>query len=105
MMTFCPHCGYRLQVPLINGMTGCHNCRRIVDASPTNRLLSLAWAVRRQNITEPESLVYRHGADAADAEFVIDAAYMESMSHEEFVLHLKETKYADRPKTRLDRAS
>lgn len=105
MMTLCPHCGHNLPHPLVDGISSCGNCRRCCDSSRENRLLSLAWVVRKQDIDDAEPLVYRYGVSREDAELVLKYVAEELYSHEEFYHHLKELKLKDYPERQLDLAS
>lgn len=104
-MTLCPHCGHRLPLPILDGITGCSNCRRVFDSSKHNKMLSLAWVVRKQHISEPDYLVYHHGCSRPDAEFLINFVFEGCYNHEEFARLLKESGYCNHQETRLDRAS
>lgn len=86
-------------------MCGCTNCRRVCDTTRLNRLLSLAWSVRKQDLSEPDYIVYHFGVSREDAEFVLEHVDAGCMSHEEFFHFLKESGYAEQPQRRLDRAS
>jgi Zn-finger nucleic acid-binding protein len=105
MMTLCPYCGHRLSHPIKDGITGCTNCRRVFDTTQFNRLLSLAWVARKQDIADPDWLVHRHGATIEEAEFVVEYVADGCYSHEEFYKLLLESRYAEDPQIRLDRAS
>jgi DNA-directed RNA polymerase subunit M/transcription elongation factor TFIIS len=105
MMIFCPHCGHLLPSPLVEGISSCTNCRRCCDSTRQNKLLSLAWVVRKHNISEADHLVYRYSVSREDAEFVLKYVDVECYSHEEFYHVLKELNLKDYPERQLDRAS
>jgi hypothetical protein len=68
-------------------------------------LLSVAWLVRKSNITDADYLTYRYGVSREDAAFVIEHVADGCYSHEEFYKLLKESKQTDKPILQLDRAS
>ncbi len=92
VIVFCPYCGRELQQPITYGLTSCTNCNRIFDSSKFNRLLSIAWQIRRQDVTCPEFLVNHYDVDPAEAEFVFQYVSDECYSHEDFMRVLEENK-------------
>lgn len=89
MVTYCPYCGHKLAKPIKNGIASCCNCNRIFDSCHRNRLLSLSWLVRKNNVHSSEFLVYS-GHNLEDVEFVIKHIYEECCSHEDFLKILDE---------------
>lgn len=84
MITACPYCGHHLPQVLLDGMSSCINCRRAFDSSNKNLLLSTAWVVRKQNISDPEILVNKFDLSLEDAKFVIEFVDEKCYPHEEF---------------------
>jgi hypothetical protein len=101
----CPYCGHNLPLPIIRGIASCNNCNRVFDSSPINRLLSVAWLVRRRHIQCRDLLVYQFGCtpDEADLveEYVIEGGY----SHEDFLEILRERCISEDYQICLDLAS
>ena len=85
MIGICPYCGRWLERPLLSGITTCDNCHRIFDSSPLNRLLSAAWACRRQHLLDAsvirENYLLEEGELALLQSYVIDGG----CSHDEFL--------------------
>lgn len=90
MIELCPHCGHKLKHPILRGITSCNNCNRVCDSSPFNRLLSAAWLVRRQNVTDPDFLVQRYGYDPIAADLVVEFVSECLYGHEDMIKVLEE---------------
>lgn len=91
-MILCPYCGHKLPQILVEGISSCTNCRRCCDSTQENKLLSLAWVVRKFNITDTETLVNRYLVSKEDVEFVVKFVAEECLSHEEFFKEIKNIK-------------
>lgn len=90
MITLCPCCGHNLPKPLVRGITSCPNCNRVFDSSRLNRLLSGAWIIRRSHVAEAEFLIWRHGFDREDAEFLVETVYDGCRTHDEAIKMIEE---------------
>lgn len=89
MIWCCPFCGFKLKKPVLHGISSCTNCCRVFDTSDTNRLLSAAWLVKRDNICSEEALM-QYGFSHAESKFVIEAIVDSCLLPEELAKLLKE---------------
>jgi uncharacterized C2H2 Zn-finger protein len=51
MMQYCPSCGSAFQNNLNDGLVQCDHCGQVFDSSDYNKLLSAAWAIRREKMS------------------------------------------------------
>jgi hypothetical protein len=90
ILIYCPHCGFHLKRPLVDGISSCTNCKRVFDSSYRNQLLSGAWLVRRRDISDVDSLIYNFNFEPDDADFVVEHVAESYYSHEDFIKLLDE---------------
>lgn len=105
MLTHCPFCGHNLPRPIIHGIAGCNNCFRVFESSPFNRILSVAWLIRRQHITDRDVLIQQYGYDPVVVDLLMEFVVDEGRTHEEFVDVLKRLNISEEYESRLDVAS
>lgn len=88
MIIACPYCGHDLAAPLKDGIGSCHNCSRVFDTCPFNRLLSACWYIRRHSIADINMLEH-HGIEESEGLIALALTYDGDYSHEEIVKILK----------------
>lgn len=75
------------------------------DSSHFNKLMSLQWFVRKNNLDDVDVLVTRYGYDRGDSEFVVEQVWEECLSPEEFYKLIKTNGLPSSKRHRLDLAS
>jgi Zn-finger protein len=88
-MIYCPFCGHNLISRLHDGISNCVNCHRVFDTSQTNRILSAAWHVRRQHLTEIEDLKSNNCLSDQEIDLVLQYVIEKGYTHDEFLKIVK----------------
>ena len=91
MILFCPYCGYRLKIPLINGLSTCDSCNRLFSSDETSKILSYSWMCRKQNINNKDILKSLSKDSLGENAINIINHYIieNNYSHDEFLKAIK----------------
>ena len=87
MIKTCPHCGHDIEKVLKDGLANCLHCNQVFDSSDYNKLLSVAWQIRKNNVTleHVRWMIQDEDLSILVHTFVNDHEY----THAEFVKALK----------------
>lgn len=88
MISSCPNCGHRLGKAIVDGITQCFHCNRVVSTTLMNELLSAAWEARRGNLS-PESIEWQTKLEKDFANLIYHFVCVAGYSHDEFLSFLK----------------
>ncbi len=94
MINYCPHCGFSLDHPILDGISTCKNCSRVFDTSPFVRVLSASWMARKQHLISKDKLL-QHGFKDDEADLVQTYVIENCLPHDEFVKVLLEKGVSD----------
>ena len=88
MIQLCPNCGYQLSCELKDGLSHCSHCNQVFDSSDYNKLLSVAWQIRKEDLSL-EKIKWQTKLDDDLALFVYLFVVEQQYNHQEFSLLLK----------------
>jgi len=88
MINVCPNCGHNLQNKLVNGLSFCKNCNKVLDSNLSNELLAASWQIRKHNITI-EQLQWQTQLEIDLVRFVHYFVFELGYSHDDFFNLLK----------------
>ena len=84
MINYCPHCGFALDHPILDGISTCKNCNRVFDTNPFVKVLSASWMARKQHLTSKDKLL-ECGFTNYEADLVQLHVIENCLPHDEFV--------------------
>jgi len=73
-----------------SGLTSCKNCSSIFQANQENRLLSVAWALRKSRCPEKEKYRFLKFLTEEEVEFIYHHVVEEGYSHDDFLRKLRQ---------------
>ena len=85
MIYVCPFCGRRISRAINNGITTCNNCHRVFDSSSYHRILSAAWSVRQDNISDLDAIKLVYELNDCEAQIVKKYVIDDTYSHDELL--------------------
>ncbi len=89
MIYICPFCGHQLRRELVDGLTACNHCNRMIDSSVYNKLLSGFWVIKQQPHIDFEKFKFHSGLSEAEAIIAYAFANDHCYSLDEFQKALK----------------
>lgn len=95
MIYVCPNCGTSLPKPLTDGICICNACGVLFDSSKQSKLLSASWICRKKYYTI-EQIKDKFGLSEQEAAILDQKINIDNMSHDEFVVYLREIKIPTR---------
>lgn len=84
MISLCPNCGHKLSKDLLDGITQCCHCNRVVSSTTLNKILSAAWEARKNNLSS-ESIQWQTKLEKDFANLVYFFVCVLGYSHDEFL--------------------
>lgn len=88
MISLCPNCGHKLNKELLDGITQCNHCHRVVSTNLINELLSAAWEARKNNLSS-ENLQRHTKLEKDFSNFIHHFVCNLGYSHDEILFLLK----------------
>jgi len=84
MISLCPNCGHKLSKDLVDGITQCCHCNRVVSTNIVNELLSAAWEARKNDLSA-EAIHWQTKLEKDFSNLVYYFVCVLGYSHDEFL--------------------
>lgn len=85
MIYTCPFCGFNISRAIGNGITTCNNCNRVFDSSSYYKILSTAWAARKNNIYDVDCIKDIYELNDCEAAIIQKYVIEDGYSHDELL--------------------
>jgi Zn-finger protein len=89
MICYCPYCVTELPETLINGVTFCDNCSRIIISNKLEELLSAYKLLKKGKYNNYDQMRFHLQLNKDDFNFVLDCFEKDELTVEEFVKKAK----------------
>ena len=89
MICHCPYCLTELPETLINGVTFCEKCSRILTSNKPEELLSAYKLIKRGTYKNYDQLKFHLQLSKDDLDFIVDCYEKDELSAEEFYIKAK----------------
>lgn len=89
MICCCPHCVHQLPSNLIDGVTFCENCSRIIVSNKLDELLAAYKLIKKGKYSNYNQMKFHLQLNKKDFDYIIDCYETELLTIDEFIKKTK----------------